>query len=319
MNVKIQTRQMELSPTERNVIERKSRKARRMLPTYRSPDLELHVSLERLSKGKQFQTVLVLTTPQTAIRVEDIADSVTRSIVGAFDDLLRKIKKFKSQLNRERYWQRDTARVSGKAAVVTQPTEDLESAISTHLDKIENYIRRELYHRALVDHFPPGVLQPQALVDEVFLDVSSRVRSKPENVSMEQWMFQMARDTVSRKIEELEKNRDQPHLEEAAEPPERWDDEVLNFYQPDEALRLEDLVRDNHSDSPEELLAREETEEAVQKIIAGLTPSVRESFVLFALEGFNSDEVAMITGKAPDQVLNDVERARSHLRQHLSV
>ncbi len=317
MNLKIQTRHLELSPSERNLVDRKARKARRMLPTYRSPDLELHVTLERLSKGKQFQTVLVLTTPQTAIRVEDIEETATRSIVGAFDELLRKIKKFKSQLNRERYWQRDIARVSGKA-VVTPPVEDLESAISTNLDKIENYIRRELYHRALVDHFPPGVLQPQALVDEVFLDVSSRVRSKPENVSMEQWMFQLARETVSRKIEELMENRDQPHLDESAPAPDRWDDEVLNFYQPDEALRLEDLVRDNHSSSPEELLAKEETEEAVQKIIAGLKPSVRESFVLFALEGFNSDEVAMITGKAPAQVLNDVEQARSHLRRHLS-
>ncbi len=317
MNLKIQTRHFTLSQSEKNIVERKARKARKMLPTFRSHDLELHMTIEKLSKGKQYQTVLVLTTPQTAIRVDDIEETPSRSVVGAFEELLRKIKKFKSQLNRERYWQRETARVSGRTSPVI-PVESLENAINSNLDKIENYIRRELYHRALVDHFPPGVIQPQALVDEVFLDVTARAQTKPENVAMEQWMFQIARQTVNRKVADLERERDQPHLEDPSTQTERWEDEVLNFYQPDEALRLEDLLKDNHGTTPEELLAKEETEEQVQKIIAGLASSVRESFVLFALEGFNSDEVAMITGKEPDQVLADVEQARTYLRQHMS-
>ncbi len=317
MNMKIQTRRVDLSQSEKHIVERKARKARKMLPTFQPHDLELHITVEKLSKGKQFQTVLVLTTPQTAIRVEDIEDSPTRSIVQTFDELLRKIKKFKSQLNRERFWQKETARVSGRAAPPREPLESVESAISSSLDKIENYVRRELFHRALVDHFPPGMLQPQAVVDEVFLDVSSRAQAKPENLTMEQWMFQVARRTVRRKIRELERDRDQPHLEEEVTETVRWDDEVLNFYQPDEALKLEDLLKDNHGTTPEELLAKEETEEQVQKIIAGLSLSVRESFVLFALEGFNSDEVAMITGKTPAQVLQDVEQARTHLRQQM--
>lgn len=316
MNLKIQTRHVRLSASEKKLVERKARKARRMLPTFRSHDLELHLTLEKLSKGKQYQTVLVLITPQTAIRVDDIEETSSRSIVAAFDELLRKIKKFKSRLNRERYWQRETARVTGKAAPPA-PVETVENAIASNLEKIENYIRRELYHRALLDRFPAGVLQPQALVDEVFLEVSTRAQTKPENVAMEQWMFQIARETINRRISELEQERSQPHLEEPSPEEDRWEDEVLNFYQPDEALRLEDLLKDNHGTTPEELLAKEEVEEEVQKVIAGLAPSIRESFVLFALEGFNSDEVAMITGKAPAQVLDDVEQARSHLREHL--
>ena len=316
MNVKIQRRNLDLAPSLENLVERKSGKARRMLPTFRSHDLDLNVTLEKLSKGKQYQTTLVLTTPQTAIRVEDIEENAASSLVQAFEELFRRIKKFKSQLNRERYWKKETA--TATAGTLSTRREEVESVISGNLEKIENYIRRELFHRALVDNFPPGVLQPQALVDEIFLEVSANVLAKPENVTMEQWMFSIARETVNRKIQGLEVAREQPHIEESRVETAQWDDEVLNFYQPDEALRLEDLLKDDHCTTPEELLAREETEEQVQKAVASLPRSVRESFVLFALEGFNSDEVAMITGKRPSEVLSDVEMARDELRKHIA-
>lgn len=316
MNVKIQNRNVDLSRSLHSLIDRRSKKARRMLPTFSSHDLDLNVALEKLSRGKQFQTTLVLSLPQTAIRVEDIQESAVTSVARAFDELMRKIKKFKSRLNRERFWQRQPVRAVG----VTSPNnlERVEEAINNNIDKIENYIRRELFHQALIEHFPPGLVQPQALVDEVFLEVSSKVTAKPENVPLERWMFAIARERVARKISELDSVRDQPHIEEPRPLESQWDDEVLNFYQPDEALRLEDLLRDQKVDTPEDLLASEEIEEQVQKIIAGLPRPVRESFVLFALEGFNSDEVAMITGKKPKQVLAEVEQARTRLRQQIT-
>ncbi len=67
----------------------------------------------------------------------------------------------------------------------------------------------------------------------------------------------------------------------------------------------------------EEILARAEAVEKLQKEIANLPSSVRESFVLFSLEGFNSDETAMITGKEPADVLTEVEEARLELRKRL--
>ncbi len=316
MNVKIQNRNVELTEALKATVERRSRKARKMLPTFRAHDLDLHVSLEKLSTGKSYQVSLVLAFPQTAIRVEDIQDSALTAVTGAFDDLMRKIKRFKSQLSRERFWQRQPAKVPGGAAAPSGLVK-VEEAINANLDKVENYIRRELFHQALIERFPPGLLQPQALVDEVFLDVSSRINAKPANLSLEQWMFQIAREKVSQKIRNLDGERDQPHIEELRFEQDQWDDEVLNFYQPDEALRLEDLLTDTHSDNPEQILASEEMEEQVQKIIAGLPRSVRESFVLYALEGFNSDEVAMITGKQPKQVKTEVEQARTQLRQQL--
>ncbi len=312
MKVQIQARKTVLSRHLRSLIDRKAAKLQKMLPTFREHDLDLHLHLEQLSKGKQHHTVLVLTMPQTAIRVEEIEANPATSVVRAFDELLRRVKKFKSRLNREKYWQRHVTPTPG----VTSPANlgELEEAINNNLDKIENYIRREVYHLNVQQRIPYGIIQPHAVVDQVFLEVSRRIQIRPEQTPFDQWMFAVAREVLQENIAEAEATRDQPHVEETVTEPGGENDR-LNFYQPDESLRLEDLLKDNHSDSPEELLQREETEEQIQKAIAELPSPIRESFVLFALEGFNSDEVAMITGKKPDEVRSDVDQARSYLRQ----
>ena len=46
-----------------------------------------------------------------------------------------------------------------------------------------------------------------------------------------------------------------------------------------------------------------------------LSESIRESFVLFALEEFGSDEVAMLIGKPLSLVLKDAEKSRGQLRR----
>lgn len=311
MNLKLHNKNFNPPHNLRRVITRQAAKVRKVLPTFKPEDLDLHVTIEQLPRGNQFHTALVLTTPQNVIRVEELEDNPTRSVLDAFRELGRRIKKFKSQLNREQFWKK-------QEIAFTEPTPskpDLESIISENLDKVENYIRRELYYQTLLETIPPGILQPQALVDQVFLEVSSQAGMQPANVSPDQWIFQVARSVIQRRIESLEEREDDSHLEEEVRPAERWDDEELNFYQPDEVLHLEDLLTDRHVSTPEEFLEREETEASLHRAIAHLPEETRESFVLFALEGFNSDEVAMITGKTPEQVLKEVEEARSRLKQ----
>ena len=316
MNLKIQNRHLRVTQDLRRLIERQSRKIGKLLPTFASHDLNLHVALEKLPRGKQFHAALVLTMPQRAIRVEEVENDPATSVLRSFEELLRRIKRFKSQLNREKFWQRQPEISTSDSSA--QEVRELEGAIEQNLEKIENYIRRELYHHATVENLPISALEPQAVLDEVFLEVSSGEVTRPEDVPLEQWMFQVARTALQQRIEGLQASQEQPHIEEISPRSSNWEDEQLHFYQPDEVLRLEDLMSDDHSISPEKLLEQEEAYEQLQRAVANLPGSVRESFVLFALEGFNSDEIAMVTGKSPSEVLDDVERARTELRDHTS-
>ncbi len=311
--MKIQHRHLRVTAALKRLIDRHADKVEKLLPTFTAQDLDLHVNLERLPRGRQYHTVLVMTLPQRTLRVERMENNPATSVLRAFDELLRKVKKFKSQLNRESFWKKEP--VSASTESPSYKKRILEDAINQNLDKLENYIRRELFHRTLTEDVPTGLLQTQALVDEVFLQVSSRAMDRPEHLPLEQWMFQIARKELNTRIQDFRESRKEIHVEERANTPSQWDDEELTFYHPDEVLSLEDLIRDEHAVSPEQLLAQEEAKDELHKAIASLPSAVRESFVLFALEGLNSDEVAMIMGKSPREILQNVEEARMELRR----
>lgn len=317
MNQKIQHRNVEMVPGLTKLIDRHSQKIQKLLPTFADDTLELHITLEKLPRKNQYRATLVLTMPQNAIRVEDIQDNPTASVIQAYGELVRRIKKFKSQLNREARWHREkegeTASVSETLRTVMDG--ELRNAINRNLEKVDNYIRRELYHLVLTESITSQLIEPDAIVDEVFLEVASTALNRPEHLSLDQWMFQVARDKLSRRIEALEDAREEPHLEENPRLESPWDDEELNFHQPDESLRMEDLLRDQKIATPEDFMAREEEEAELNKAIAKLPKEIRESFVLQVLEGFNADEVAMITGASPQTVTKNVEAARKELRK----
>lgn len=315
MNVKIQSRNVRVTQNLNNLVERQATKIRKLLPTFRSHDLDIHVHLEQFSTRRQFHTALVLNLPQKAIHVDTVEDEVSPSVLRAFNELRRRVKRFKSQLSREKIRNRSAAPAAvpaGEASV------DLGDAVGESLEKIENYIRREIYHRAVLQGIPPGMLEPHDLVDEVFVQVNSKQPARPEHLTLEQWMFQVARRVLSERLQEARDSSRQPHVEEPRQEAEQWEDEPLNFYQPDESLKLEDLLSDTSAATPEEYLAEEETEERLQKAIAELPDEVREVFVLYALEEFNSDEVAMMLGTNKEAVLEAVNQARQLLREKVS-
>jgi RNA polymerase sigma factor (sigma-70 family) len=130
-------------------------------------------------------------------------------------------------------------------------------------------------------------------------------------------MFQVARRVLNQRLQDAIESGKHAHVEEPPEDSQQWEDEPLNFYQPDESLRLEDLMRDSSIATPEEYLAEEETEERLQNAIAELPDEVREPFILYALEGFNSDEAAMILGKEKEEILDAVKHARKLLREQV--
>jgi RNA polymerase sigma factor (sigma-70 family) len=318
MNIRIHARNLDLLKIHERLVDRHASKIRKMLGTFAMDAMDLDVTLEKLPRGSQFQTSLVLALPQQTIKVEEIQDNFTSSIVMAFDELKRRVKRFKSRLTRERLWRKEAPAVAPAGQAAGPMPWEIESEANDHLEKVENYLRREIYHQVLTGTMPPGILEAQALADEVFVEVTSSARFKPDALSVEQWMFQIARRVLKDRLEDLETHRDELHMEEKQTHEGGWEDEDFNFYQPDESLQLEDLLKDGQGANPEELLAREETADRLQRAVAGLSPELRESFVLFALEGFTSDEVAMMTGKQPAEVLDDVERAREILRRDLS-
>ena len=98
MNIQIHSRHFSVLESLKRLIERRSRQVQKILPTFASRDLDLHINLERLTRGKQYHTVLVLIMPQHSFRVEEMKSNPATSVLRAFDELVRRVKKYKKIL-----------------------------------------------------------------------------------------------------------------------------------------------------------------------------------------------------------------------------
>lgn len=313
MSINIQNRKFEPNQSYEKVVDRQSRKILKLLPTFPPDSFDLNVVTEKLVRGSQYVTSIALNLPQRTIKVEETEDNPVSSAVRAFGELRRRLGRFKSQLARENLWR--SQKVSPEQENIVETGRNMEIAIDENLSKVENYIRREIYYEVVNGNISPGSIDPNSFVDEVFMEIFARPR--PEDIYLDHWVLTVARQVLNKRISETEIHEHDSHIEDSAGNRKQWEDEYLNFFQPDEALHISDLLQDNSILDPEQLLERDEAESRAQKAIAALPVDVRESFVLYSLEGFTSDEVAMATEKTPEEVLENVEKARSILKEVL--
>ncbi|MFH1964121.1 MAG: HPF/RaiA family ribosome-associated protein [Acidobacteriota bacterium] len=313
MSIKIQNRKFEPSQSYEKVVDRQSRKILKLLPTFSPDTFDLNVVTEKLVRGSQYVTSITLNLPQRTVKVEETEDNPITSVVRAFGELRRRIGRFKSQLTRENLWRKQKAESDQENVVETGLNRELTT--DENLGKVENYIRREIYYEVVNGNISPDSIDPNSFVDEVFMEIFSRPR--PEDIYLDHWVLTVARQVLNKRISEIEMHKHDSHIEDSPASRKQWEDEYLNFFQPDESLHISDLLQDNSILDPEQLLERDEAESRAQKAIAALPVDLREAFVLYSLEGFTSEEVAMATEKTPEEVLESVEKARSILREDL--
>ena len=313
MSINIQNRKFEPNQSYEKVVDRQSRKILKLLPTFPPDSFDLNVVTEKLVRGSQYVTSIALNLPQRTIKVEETEDNPVSSAVRAFGELRRRIGRFKSQLARENLWR--SQKVAPEQENIVETGRNMELAIDENLSKVENYIRREIYYEVVNGNISPGSIDPSSFVDEVFMEIFARPR--PEDIYLDHWVLTVARQVLNKRISEIAIHEHDSHIEDSAGNRKQWEDEYLNFFQPDEALHISDLLQDNSIFDPEQLLERDEAESRAQKAIAALPVDLRESFVLYSLEGFTSEEVAMATEKSPEEVLENVEKARSILKEVL--
>jgi DNA-directed RNA polymerase specialized sigma24 family protein len=92
------------------------------------------------------------------------------------------------------------------------------------------------------------------------------------------------------------------------------DELQMQFHQPDEAVVNRDLIADTKLATPETTAASDEMVDQVEMALLSAVPQDREAFLLYAIEGFTPDEIAVITSRPVEQVRISIAQAREHLR-----
>jgi len=172
-----------------------------------------------------------------------------------FDELERQAMRYKSRLRNEHEWKRkarrkplaDIAAAAGESAsaqggetMISDPA-DWFRQIQPCLDDLYDFARREITYLQATDDLRPDDIQPDELVDAVLVASWDRRGDKPADLDLRAWLHQLAIDLLDEEVEASQQRRLAISTEEVIED-EDIDTDLYEFYQPDEVLKVEDLI-----------------------------------------------------------------------------
>lgn len=200
------------------------------------------------------------------------------------------------------------------------------SLASPHLNRLNEYVRHQLAYFESVGDLLPGDLSSEDVVDAVLLRAYGEFVNDSADREIRSWLIQLATEQLRAEIKRLKSERENTvHIEEdipetpPAEEVVTLGEEILEFYQPDEDLKLEDIFPEVDISTPEEWVgAKEELLRCINAALGGMPEEWRRALRLRHTEGLTYEELAEVFDKAEPEIERILEYARQHLRQSLT-
>ncbi|MCD6376642.1 MAG: sigma-70 family RNA polymerase sigma factor [Caldisericaceae bacterium] len=315
MKVEVVKRDIEfLSEPFQEQLEQKIKKLETLLKNF-NPDLVfLKIDLEGNEKNKMYTTYLKLDLRSKVLKAKKSAKNLHLSTREAFNALFREVKKFKEFLRHEPDYRRKRYQESAEKSVVSlslneELKESYRNLIQSILPKLINFTRRELRSKSFFsDRDPSGILVKE-IIDEAIANVASEIQSKFNKRELRRKLYREIMNIIEQKIE----GRHKKPLSLEKEIYEVDEQDFFEFYQPDETLRLEDILPGQ--EWPED---QEELKLSLQEILEELPEDLRQAFTLTQLNDFSPEEVAMIQDKPVEKVKEEIEQARKIIQEKLT-
>lgn len=334
MNVHTSYKNLQKTPDLERELNLQIEKLKKRLQVFRPELVHLRVTVEENNAREGCTVSADLRLPSGDMAVRQVAEAATAAIKAAFDQLTEQVSKHKNHLRAEWKWPR--RRKVGKMrsesqvpfdatlAAVQAPTisaDDITGYVNANLSRLFLYVEREIQYRENSGALQREQVTPEEVVDEVIANALSDSNHRPEKVSLEPWLYRLAMcaigDIVNRNREQVVGISLDHAAREDSGPQYGTDESELQFDQPDEAVANQDLIADTRVATPEATVYTEEMIAMVEAALLKAQPQDREAFLLYAVEGFTPDEIAVISERPADQVRKSVVSARDYLRKVL--
>jgi len=295
------------------------------------PEL-VHVKgiVEENSAREGFVVSLNLRLPSGQMAAQEKSATAAAAIRSAFDALIEQLKRHKQGLRSKHKWVRrrgsehrgdDTVPFEDTLAVVRPETVsslDIASYIDINLPRLERFVERQIAYRETLGELLPEQVAPEDVVAEAIATALGDDLEKPERLKIEPWLYRLAREAIDRIAASDGDVSDVPlDRHHGTQNVQASDEARLQFHQPDEKLLEEDFIADGHAGNPEQMAARGELIKLVQLALHDAGRPDREVFILYAVEGFLPEEIAVITSHTLEEVHASIRKARQHLQRAL--
>jgi RNA polymerase sigma factor (sigma-70 family) len=211
--------------------------------------------------------------------------------------------------------------------------EEFFKHVTPFLRPLKDYIKRRLRVAYLTLDVRTPVYTSGDMLDTVVLKAYENYEKKPADLTLEQWLYQLANEVVDGYVRQRKVTDARRRSLETLEQSERRQLEEIPFW-PDaegEPYLLEDLddseyhladflpVRppSNYQEDPERELERAEEITQIVDSLSRMPEQDQLVFELFCIEGFSKEEVSKITHVPPNEVPRIAERVREQVLQQI--
>jgi len=308
-------------------------KMRKRLQVFKPDLVHLKAVLEQNSPREGTLVSLNLRLPSGQLAAQQKASSPTAAIKTAFDDVMQQLNRHKEILRSSHKWRRwrsgpqespePGVPFEKTLAAVLPPTvsaADIGSYVDANLSRLVRFVDRELYFRRADDELPEDGISTDEVVDEVIARALGD-GDRPEKLALEPWLYRLAMQAMDEMIVRLHELESPVHLEDSRRKQnvQASDEPALQYHQADEGWTRESSIADRRVATPEQAAYSDEMIALVEAALRGADRTDREAFLLYGIEGFSLNEIAVITGRHPEAVRESVERAREQVRNAPSV
>jgi len=290
----------------------------------------LLATVKRHAKGKaRYSVTLRMHLPRKQILVAHGENTdIHAALAQAEERLLREVKAYKDRLRNQADYRRKArhARLHDlKDAQVALPVALVEQAragIEPLLPQLERVVRRELAYLRHSGELPVDYPSVQDVVDEAVMTVIAKTRPGVPAEALSQALLRAAFKVLDAEVENRRRYGEPVSLEQSPAPDAQEqaeamvEEEIFEFYQPDETLRLSDMLADDSVFSPEGELEVMQREFSLQTM-GDLPVLWRRVWMLAEFERLAMADIAKVMEMELARVEKLLDQARAFLQDHL--
>jgi ribosomal subunit interface protein len=314
----------------RELVEELIARLDRHAPNSPADTIFLRLFVDENAARKLYHVSLTCDVPGRMLAAQEERHDAEEAIREAFVEIERQLEKHKETLSHSYLYKRparreELRRQKAEAFPAEERVRELFSTIAErHLKNLYNLASREIAYYLSTGDLPPGEITAEDVVDAALLQAYNDFVKDPARREIRSWLIGLAVEKLEAEVKRSKAERARVvHIEEdipetpPAEEVSSLGDEVMDFYQPDEDLELEDIIPDMTAPTPEQILESRELQRYVNRALATLPRVWRRAFTLHYVGGMPAAEIARMTKRAESEVERYLEHAREYLRQRL--
>ena len=334
MNIRFSYRRIDNSEKKliKNTVRESSDTLREVLGSFDSDAVRLEGAVERHGKKSLYRARLKLHLPGKTLVALEEADDGNAVVRQAFAELRRQVERFKHLARNDHLWKRPKRRAQLRTQLSGSSNDEEQrknyaDLVKPHLPELYHFIRRELAYRQAQGDLSPADIRADEVLDAAIARGLEAFGTRPQHLEILPWLTGMAlqviqEETEAHQIRERRVSTEDLAPADAMDISDDEDTEMYEFYQPDEIIRMEDIIPDPESNDPEQAEAARERAILVQRALALLPPAWRHALVLTDVHGVKESELADILDLAPEHLQQMQSCAEAFMRdwlgQHLT-